>query len=157
MCLEIRHFHRGGLHPAEGYPDLFLACHQRAGYVRQVQCLKLFRGQQPQRTEIKAAAGRLQPLDTFIGLSGIGRPQVQKEVPAHLPGQRIQIPVVLGNRVQQCRPDPFLPFIDGVRFLLQADQRRILFQQPTKTVFGKFLVQRVDQQPRTPVRFPPYG
>ena len=81
---------------------------------------------------------------------------MKEEVPSHLPGQRIQIPVVFRNSVQQCRPDPFFPFIDGVRFLLQADQCGILLQQPPETILGKFFVQCVDQQPRAPIRFPPY-
>ena len=99
--LQVRHLYRRRLYPAERHPDLLLACHQRAGHIVQIQRLKLFRGQQPQRPEINAPLRPVQALDTLVGLPGVGRPQMQHKTPVHLPGQGIQIPVVLGHCVQE--------------------------------------------------------
>ena len=157
MRLQVRHLHRGGLHPGKGHADLLLARHQRTGDVRKVQRLKLFRGKQPQRPQIQALPGALQPLDSFVGLAGIGRPQVKIEMPAHLPCQRIQVPVVFRDRVQQRGTDASFSFVGCVRLFLQADQRRVLFQQPPEPFPGKLFLQRVKDQPAFPLRFPADG
>ena len=157
MRLQVRHFHRGGLHPAERHADLFFSRYQRAGHIRQVQRFKLFRRQQAKRAQVQAAARAVQALNTFIGLAGIGRPQVKEEMPLHLPRQGIQVPVVFRDRVQQRCTDPPFTFPGRVRLLLQADQSRVLLQQPPQALPGELLFQRVEDQPRSAVSLPPYS
>ena len=112
--LQVGHLHGGGLHPAAGHADLLLARHQRAGHVVQVQRLKLLRRQQAQRPQVDAVARAAQPAHALVGLAGIGGPQVQDEPPLHLPRQRVQVPVVLRDGVEQRRAQ-----------LLLARQRRV--------------------------------
>ena len=99
--VQIRHFHCRGLHITPLYPDLLLAGDQGTGHAGQIEIFKLLCRQETQRAQIDSAPGTVQPHDAFVRLSGIGRPQMQHKTPVHLPGQGIQIPVVLGHRVQE--------------------------------------------------------
>ena len=61
---------------------------------------------------------------------------------------------MLGDRIQQRRANLLLPLPDCICFLLQADQSRVLFQQPPDPFPGKLLFQRIQDHPAAPLRLP---
>ena len=66
--------------------DEFLAGQKLAEDSLGIEGIVHFQREQPQRTQIDTGAGSLQSLQGIIGLSGVGRTDVQDEPAVHPPG-----------------------------------------------------------------------
>ncbi len=120
MRLQVRHFNGRRLHTALRHQNLFLACNQRTGNIVQVQGFKLFKGQQTKRSQINAAACRMEPLHALPGFSRIGWTNVENKAAVHAPCHGIQVFEFLWNSLNQSLLQAGMPCMLQIHLFLQC-------------------------------------